>query len=127
MRTWKEIETDAIDMANMRCKPSGRSLPPNTILDEEKSVKWNREEVKRKNEAYVQESVRLQSEKNKLHDALRKEIAEHISYDLGGKVSNDKAIAIWDYAYADSHSYGIRMVFTTMYALEELVQGLLEG
>ena len=52
----------------MPCKPSEnfRKVKTGDIIDEEKSVRWNREEVERLKEAYGEEVKRLNREKNAL-------------------------------------------------------------
>ena len=122
-----EIMAEAKEMAAMSCKPQGRKLPQNHIIDETKSVIWNRKQVAAHNETYLNAVKDLNRKKNEWRDKLVAEIAEYISAQTDGKVTPAGAKLIWGYAYSESHSYGIESVFNTMNELVELFNSALNA
>lgn len=93
-------------------------LRPDTIIDEDKSVKWNREEVQRRN-----------SEQKDIEEASRKlrmELSEKLANDIIGVFvhqtgySEKKVRTIYHYAYRESHSSGMYEVVQTMDELIDL-------
>lgn len=124
IRDWTEILTDLEDMCSMSCKPTRKKLKADTIIDEEKSVKWNREEVQRQNDLYKEELKDLNTKKNNRRDTLEKEVFEKIADEIKG-VSVEKARHIWNYAYEDSHSYGVISVISTVQELIDLFNDVL--
>ena len=79
------------------CKPSYKKYKEGTIFDEEKSVRWNREEVDRKNN--------LRREKNQMYEKLVNLIYQYIIQET--KVSKERAAKIYNYLYEEYHSYGL--------------------
>lgn len=84
---------------NMSCKPAFSKVKENHVFDEDKSVKWNREQVIRNNERYEQEVQRLNTEKNKARDAVYEDIYLYIQKQVGHHLSKEKAKQIWNYIY----------------------------
>lgn len=124
IRDWTEIIDDLERMCAMSCKPTRHRLKPDTVIDEDKSVKWNREEVQRQNDLYEQEVKELNSKKNRLRDSLYDEIYEKISYELD--IPKDKAKPIWAYAYNEGHSYGVHGVVQLVMELIDLFNDVLK-
>lgn len=81
----------------------GKRLSNGHIIDEEKSVRWNREEVERRNEAIKEEKKRLLSE----YDAEIMRVTDEfikwieVTYNLNEK----EARIIYSRAYDEHHSY----------------------
>ena len=77
----------------MSCKPGPefKKIPVGTVIDEEKSVRWNREEVERIREEYTEEVKRLNRERNKKYNEVVIRIIALISKETG--LSEEK---IWD-------------------------------
>ena len=125
MREWYEIREDVKEMANMSCRPTQKRVKPDYIFDEEKSVKWNREQVEKHNASVDEEVKRLNTEKNKMRDTLYQEIYDHIISDLEGKTSKSGAIALFDYAYQEGEEYGVFSVFLKLKELIKLAQKVL--
>ena len=65
VKDWKELIRDMQKVDAMRCKPDFTRLSNNFITDEDKSVKWNREQVEKNHTDYDKEVSRLNTEKNK--------------------------------------------------------------
>ena len=123
MRELYDIKCDLEAMANMSCKPSFKKPKNGDVIDEDKSVKWNREEVERLQKAYDEEVKRLNTEKNKCSDNLYKELYKVIRKEVGGITLND-AQQIFNYAYAEGHSYGYNEIFNKLDKLIYLIGGI---
>ena len=94
------------EVNHLSCKPGPefKKVAVGTILDEEKSVRWNREEVERIREEYTEEVKRLNRERNKKYTEVIEQIVEFISEETG--LSNEKAKLLWEFTYGHHHSYG---------------------
>lgn len=81
----------------------GKRLPTGYVIDEEKSVRWNREEVERHNEAITNEKERLLSEYNAEIARITAEFIKWIeaTYNLNEK----EAKIIYSRAYDEHHAY----------------------
>ena len=86
------------------CKPDETFNRPKigTVLDEDKSVKWNREEVLRLREAYDEEVKRLNTIKNKMCDNAYGTVLKYISQETG--LSEEKAKRFWNFVYNKFHA-----------------------
>lgn len=110
------------DMANeynnFSCKPKNKKYKIGEIIDEDKSVRWNREEVDRRNKLREEEVKRLNTQKNKMLlewiDAVKLYIIEETN------VKKDKADKIYNYLYENYHSYGLSEVLANMDELLDL-------
>ena len=123
MRELYDIKCDLEAMANMSCKPSFKKPKNGDVIDEDKSVKWNREEVTRLQNDYDEEVKKLNTEKNKCRDDLYKELYKVIRKEVGGITIND-AQQIFQYAYSEGHSYGYNEVFIKLDELIPLIRGI---
>ena len=78
----EEIKEMVKSNAKMSCLPNFKRLPNNYITDEDKSVKWNMEQVKRNHLEYNEEVKRLQRIKttdfNKIRDVLIEYICDKL-------------------------------------------------
>lgn len=124
---WYEIQNEFDIMQRMSCVPKDiRKVPSNHIFDEEKSVKWNREQVDRNNTAYIKEVARLNTLRNKERDRIYEEIYTAIRQEVGHNLSRKKAIVIWNLAYEWGHSSGIGEICCYLDELIGLADELLE-
>lgn len=89
---------------NMSCKPVGMSLvEEGYVFDEDKSVKWNREQVSKNNQKYQDEVKRLNQAKMKAREetyaVFYKDIADALNRAIGGKekVTTEQAKVVWKY------------------------------
>lgn len=125
-KDWGEIQTDFESMQRLSCVPSGIfKVKQSHIFDEDKSVKWNKEQVEINNENYLKEVARLNTEKNKLRDSIYEDIYYAIQCEVGHRLSRDKAIAIWNLAFEEGHSFGYNEILCHLRSLMELADKLL--
>lgn len=126
--TWDDIYEKFSFMNNMSCRPrSLTKVSHDHIFDENKSVKWNREQVEKNNQEYHDEVARLNTEKNKARDAIYESIYEMIQDDVGHGLSRKKAQAIWNLAYAQGHAFGFYNILSRLFDLMKLANALLRS
>ena len=108
------------------CKPSFQKYRIGTIFDEEKSVRWNREEVERRNLLHEEEVKRLNNEKNKLREELISEIKKYIIEQIGANTKNVnlKANKIYNYLYSKYYAFGFNEIINKMDDLLELIKSI---
>lgn len=87
------------------CKPSYKKYKEGTIFDEEKSVRWNKEEVEKRNNLYQEEVKKLNRKKNQMYEELVNLIKQYIIQEAN--VSDERAAKIYNYLYEEYHSYGL--------------------
>lgn len=106
--TWDEIVVEFEAYQNMSCTPTDvKKYREGTIIDEDKTVRWNREEVERRNAEYRAAVGKLNTVRNKARDTVFEHIYAYIKDALGAACTQKKAEAIWNYAYEAGHAYGI--------------------
>lgn len=99
------------------CKPDPKKFPrykENDVIDENKSVKWNREEIIRLNQMHQNEVVRLNRIRNseifELDSLVKALIIDEIKYSIKNKSDawyENAAKLIFKEAYERGHSYGM--------------------
>ena len=125
--TWDEIESKFYEVSRMSCKPTDiKKVRGDYIFDEEKSVKWNREQIELNNQEYQKEVARLNSAKNKFRDYVNNLIIEKTQNEIGYNISYEKAKAIWDFTYNHYKELGFYEIRTELFDLIELVIVLLK-
>ena len=72
----EDIYKELFATYEMDVRPKTKKVKEGTVIDEDKSVKWNREEVKRLNDAYVEEA--REALKIDWNAKIRDEIDEYI-------------------------------------------------
>lgn len=95
------------------------------MFDEDKSVKWNKEQAQKNNDDYDNEVKRLNQEKMKRRDEIYAEIYKTIQEEVGFGISEKKAAKIWRYAYDRGHSAGWYEIIINLEEIEELVKFVL--
>ena len=79
------------------------------IIDEEKSVRWNREEVVRRQKAWDAECSRLKKAQNAeiehISEAIELQIQEDIKAETKRSISKKAATVLWQKAYDRGHAY----------------------
>lgn len=120
---WNDIQSAYEAVHSMSCVPKNiKKVKPDHVFDENKSVKWNREQVEINNAAYRAEVARLNTEKNKARDDVINMIIEKIQSEVGASLSKRKAKAIWELAYEERHSYGFYDVREYLFKLIDLAK-----
>lgn len=110
---------------NFSCKPDETEFPKykhDDVIDEDKSVKWNREEIERRINARTEEVKRLQTLRNKLDNLYEKTAIKVLAKEY--KISIKEASILWRKAYEDSHSSGITSVYSTFVELADMYEEL---
>lgn len=126
-KEWADIQSEYDSMQQMSCVPVGiRKVSTDHVFDENKSVKWNREQVEANNQRYQQEVARLNTEKNKRRDAIHEDIYRAIQSEVGHGLSRIKAMALWNFAYEKGHAFGIHEVKIYLDEVMELASLLLD-
>lgn len=113
-------------MTSFSCKPDRDVFPypkVGDVLDEDKSVKWNRDEVARLREVYDAEVKKLNSDRNTICNAYETQIKFLLSEDYG--LNSDEVNKLWSYAYAEGHAYGVREVVSQFKDVASLYTDLL--
>ncbi|KXY51220.1 hypothetical protein AT268_32515 [Bacillus cereus] len=82
--------------------PSHIKFSEKHVFDEEKSVKWNREEVERQNEQVKQRKMKWNSEKSRLNAKLQNDCVQILKEDYG--LNEAQAEKLYGYVYNDKHS-----------------------
>ena len=119
------LESWEVFCKNFSCKPDEQEFPkykPGDIIDEDKSVKWNREEIERRINARIDEVKRLQTLRNKLDNLYEKTVIKILAKEY--KISIKEASILWRYAYEDSHSSGVTSVYNTFSELADMYEEL---
>lgn len=97
------------DMANeynnFSYKPKNKKYKIGEVIDEDKSVRWNREEVEKRNRLREEEVKRLNTEKNRLFIKWIDAVYIYIMQET--KVKKEKAKDIYNYLYTEYHNYGL--------------------
>ena len=87
----------ANEYCNFSCTPSNKKYKAGEIIDEEKSVRWNREEVERRNNLRIEEVKRLGLERQLLFKNFNESVRQYIVERAG--VSSDNAERIYNYVH----------------------------
>ncbi len=101
--------------------------PKDKIIDEDKSVKWNREEVERR----IQEAQQKRADLRKKHIQARSELQSKIYSTIQAYCEVPITIAaakvMYEYACQESDSYGMDEVSDTLYDLIDLVEQMFKN
>lgn len=116
--TLEELHELADEYYKFICKPSISKYSNTHVFDENKSVKWNKEEVERLNKLHNDEAARLSTEKNNLFNKFVYSVKLYIIEET--KVKKITADKIYNYLYSEYHSYGIHEVLNHLDDLLEL-------
>lgn len=107
--------------------PSRKLLRAGTIIDENKSVVWNREQVIAENNKYHEEVTQLRDMKNnQILEAQDKIIDEYIADELDYSMSHMAMAVIFNQAYMLGHSGGANQIFNHLDELISFVNDLLK-
>lgn len=117
-RDWFDIQNEYMEMCNMSCRPSKKKLKEGTVIDMDKSVRWNIEQVEKHNKEVEDEVKTLNTKKNKWRDTLREEILEKIVVEADLIDNTKQADLLYQYVMSNFGDFSIQYSFEKM---EELV------
>lgn len=110
-------------------RPNSKRPKDGEIIDEEKSVRWNREEVVRRQKAWDAECSRLKKAQNAeiehISEAIELQIQEDIKAETKRSISKKAATILWQKAYDRGHAYGFADIYCAIEDYEELVVAVL--
>jgi len=115
----KEMIIDKFEeLSRKSYKPSLKKYKEGHIFDENKSVKWNREEVIRQNNLFFEEFENLKKQEKKDWKELMNQLYSYLEkeYDL----NHNQIEKLYSFAYEDAHSEGIRNVLIVFDELADL-------
>lgn len=97
---------------NYNFEPDRKDFPypkVGDVIDENKSVKWNREEIERLRAAFDAEKKRLDREYYRVSNLCEKKAEELLAEEY--ELSEDETRIVWGKACEDGHNYGIVEVY----------------
>ena len=102
-------------------------IPKDKIIDEDKSVKWNREEVERRIQKAQQKRADLRKEHIQARNELQSEIYSAIQGFCEVPITVAAAKVMHEYACQESDSYGMDQVADTIYDLIDIVEQMFKN
>lgn len=125
-KTWDELRIEYQKVCEMSFKPTNIvKVSPGHIFDENKSVKWNKEQVEINNKKYYNEVERLCLEYTKSNDSVLEDIYTAIQEEMSCGISRKQAVHIWVYAYNMGHSGGVNEIFIQLENLMDFIETIL--
>lgn len=98
---------DDLDRAfALSCKPTAKRVPKGYVFDEDKSVRWNAEQVESHNAAIQKEVSEKQKARSLAINQATDGIIALIADEFHGKINNEQAKVIWNIAYDRGHFGG---------------------
>ena len=106
-KTLGEVQEKYESYKRFSCKPLNKKIKVGSVIDEEKSVRWNREYIEKHNKKVEEEVKNLQRKKNHLREEVKADACTYIMQET--KVSKEKALSIYTYVeekWEDENFYG---------------------
>lgn len=122
----EELITILNDAWSLPSIPKTRPLKDGTVIDEDKSVKWNREKVEASKLAYNEELMKLRRAKHKAIRAAEAEIMEYIKDSLDKDYPEEKLRIIYNRAYDTGHSSGAYSIMDEIDDLTDFINEMNE-
>lgn len=98
--SWDQIGRDYAALLEFSCVPDGITrLPDQFIMDKERPLQWNREQVRANNDEYYKEVSRLSEEFNQRRILILDSIYRKIQIETGHGLSLDNARKIWGFTW----------------------------
>ena len=119
----KELEMLARRFIEFEEEEVPEKLSDNAIIDEDKSVRWNREEVKKHNENRKAIILENKKQKNQLYEAWKQKVLEEI---MKEGFTTKQADHIYDFAYDEAGCIGDSTLVGIYDAVTYVVQFLNE-
>lgn len=114
-------------LGNFSCKPDRDEFPypeAGMIIDEDRSVKWNREEVDRQRTAFEVRVEDLNKYKNLINVHFKEQLTRTLAKDNHITIAESKKL--FDFAYKTDYTKGIRTVVNTYEDFAKMYKELLE-
>lgn len=114
-------------LGNFSCKPDRDEFPYpkiGTIIDEDRSVKWNKEEVDRQRAVFETRVEDLNKYKNLINIHFKEQLTRTLAKDNHITIAESKKL--FDFAYKIDYTKGIRTVVNTYKDLAKMYKELLE-
>lgn len=108
------------------CRPEIVRYKKGQIIDEDKSVKWNREQVEKSQNDYTLAVAELNRKKNQLLQESREEMCELIKQEIGIQITTESALRIWRQSWEEGRSVGLCSVKNRLMDNIDFVQAILE-
>lgn len=128
-KSWKELQCEYEKMLQQSCTPIGiKNLPEYYVFDEEKSVRWNREQVALNNQRYHEEFDRLFEQYNMLHHEVMSQIYAKISDEVGHELSLEHAEIMFRKARSMGmdRAFGNDYIWAYLFELIDMVRRMLD-
>lgn len=119
----KELELLARKYLKFEGQEVPERLAENYIIDEDKSVRWNREEVKRHNENRKAIILENRKQKNQLYETWKEKVLDAI---MKEGFTTKQAVHIYDFAYDEAGCIGDSTLVGIYDAVTYVVQFLNE-
>lgn len=126
VRCIEDILAEMQQQQEMSCVPDMPKYRENDVIDEDKSVRWNREQVAARNQARVEAVKELNRKKNEWRDRLVNEMAEAIVNELDGKTSLAAAKKLWNYVYEETHDEHWSATYDKLYEMLDICAAVLK-
>lgn len=104
--SWDAAWNDLDRAFDLSCKPAAKRVPKGYVFDEDKSVRWNAEQVESHNAAIQKEVSEKQKARSLAINQATDGIIALIADEFYGKINNEQAKVIWNIAYDRGHSGG---------------------
>ena len=129
---WKSLASRLSEAEDLPRRPDYSTLPKTTdVIDEEKSVRWNREEVERRRKEWIVKRNTLLRKRNNAVGVVQNDIILQIQKELeeetGKPVGKVVATLLWNKAYERGHAGGFYEIYAAIEDYEELVIDALKG
>lgn len=115
--TIDELKEDFLFALSMSSVPDFCKVKPDHVFDEDKSVRWNKEEAIRVNNEYDEKCKILRAERDVAISLVTDRIKKHISINV--VCSLQRASLIWNFVYDQYHS-NVDELFNKLEDFEEL-------
>lgn len=123
-KDWYELQSDYEEVQNMPINPTNiKKFPEGYIFDENKSVLWNKEELKKRNNEYTEEKTRLLRNKSEALLSVHNDIITEISNETG--LDFAKSSKIWNYVFEKWHGFGLYDTFSNLQEIIILISDII--
>ena len=117
--TIESLREDFLLALSMPSVPDFSKVKPDHVFDEDRSIRWNREEAIRVNNDYDEKCRVLRAKRNETVNQVTDRIKKYISINVG--CSLQRASLIWNFVYDYYHS-NTNELFDRLEEFEELFE-----